>query len=87
MEKILAKHICDKGLVFRIQKVLLQLKKKTDSNQLTLIWIIKKSMTVQARIYSEEKTASSINGIGKIIQFHVKESSLDYFLTPCTKIN
>ena len=31
------------------------------------------SLTKEARIYSAEKTASSINGAGKIGQPHVKE--------------
>ena len=40
----------------------------------------------EARIYSGEKTASSISGVGKTGQLHVKEK-LEHSLTPYTKIN
>ena len=39
-------------------------------------------MIKKARIYNEEKTASSINGVGKSEQLHAKESnwtSLSYY--------
>ena len=42
--------------------------------------------TKEARIYNGPKTASSINGAGKIGQLRV-EMKLEYFLTPYTKIN
>ena len=32
-------------------------------------------MTKEARIYNEENTASSINGVGKTGQLHSKDSS------------
>ena len=32
-------------------------------------------MTKEARIYNGEKTASSINGVGKTEQLHVKKSN------------
>ena len=32
-------------------------------------------MTKEARIYNVEKTASSINGVGEIGQFHMEESN------------
>ena len=47
----------------------------------TLSWI------KEARIYSREKTASSISGAGKTGQLHVKKIKLEYSLIPCTKIN
>ena len=37
------------------------------------------SVTKEARIYNEEKTASSINGVGKIGQLHAKESNWTTF--------
>ena len=43
-------------------------------------------LTKEARIYNGAKTASSINGAGKIGQLRV-EMKLEYFLTPYTKIN
>ena len=42
-------------------------------------------MTKQAKIHNGEKTASSINGVGKTGQLHAKE--LNYFLTLYTEIN
>ena len=42
-------------------------------------------MTKQAKIHNGEKTASSINGVGKTGQLHAKE--LNYFLTLYTGIN
>ena len=45
------------------------------------------SLTNEARIYSGEKTVSSISGAGKTGQLHVKENKLEYSLTPYTKIN
>ena len=48
--------------------------------------MINKSMTKDARIYNGEKTVSLVHGSGKIGQLHVKKK-LQYFLTPCTKIN
>ena len=44
------------------------------------------SLIKEARIYSGEKTASSISGAGKTGQLHVKEK-LEHPLTPYTKIN
>ena len=41
-------------------------------------------MTKQAKIHNGEKTASSINGVGKTGQLHAKE--LNYFLTLYTEI-
>jgi len=41
------------------------------------------SLTKEARVYSGEKTASSINDAGKIGQLCIKE----HFLTQFTKIN
>ena len=38
-------------------------------------------MTKEARIYNVGKTASSINGVGKTGQLHVKESNWTTFLT------
>ena len=43
------------------------------------------SLIKEARIYSGEKTASSISGAGKTGQLHVKK--LEHSLTPYTKIN
>ena len=43
-------------------------------------------LTKETRIYNGAKTASSINGAGKIGQLRV-EMKLEYFLTPYTKIN
>ena len=43
-------------------------------------------LTMEVRIYNQTKTASSINGAGKIGQLRV-EMKLEYFLTPYTKIN
>ena len=37
-------------------------------------------MTKETRIYNREKTASSINGVGKTEQLHVKESNWTNFL-------
>ena len=45
------------------------------------------SLTKEARIYSREKTASSINGAGKAGQLLVKRIKLEHFLPPYTKIN
>jgi len=42
-------------------------------------------MTKKARIYSEEKTVSSISGAGKTRELRVKE--LVHCLTPYTEIN
>ena len=44
-------------------------------------------MTKEARIYNSEKTASSINGVGKTGQLYAKRIKLDYSLKPCTNIN
>ena len=41
-------------------------------------------MTKEARIYNVDKTASSINGVGKTEQLHAKESNWT-FPTPHTK--
>ena len=35
--------------------------------------MVNESMTKEARIYNGEKTASSISGVGKTGQLHVKE--------------
>ena len=37
-------------------------------------------MTTETRIHNGEKTASSINGVGKTGQLHVKELNLTTFL-------
>ena len=37
------------------------------------------SMTKEVRVYNGEKIASSINGIGKTEQLHVKESNWTTF--------
>ena len=44
------------------------------------------SMIEESRVYSGEKTASSINGVGKTGQLHVQESKWTTF-TPRMKIN
>ena len=45
-------------------------------------------LTREARIYSEAKTSSSINGAGKTEQLHTcKRIKLEQFLTQYTKIN
>ena len=44
-------------------------------------------MTKEARAYNGAKTASSINGVGKIGQVLAKKMKLDHQLTPCTRIN
>ena len=41
----------------------------------------------EARIYSGEKTASSISGAGKTGELHVKRMKLEHSLTPYTKLN
>ena len=43
-------------------------------------------MTKEARIYSGEKTASSVSDSGKTGQLHVKRMKLEHSLTPNTKI-
>ena len=52
----------------------------------TLFFKFQKEFQKVARIYSGAKTASSVNGAGKIEPLHVKELNQN-FLTPYTKIN
>ena len=44
-------------------------------------------MTKETRIYNGEKTVSSISGVGKTGEPHVKKLLLHHSLTPYTKIN
>ena len=43
-------------------------------------------MTKKTRIYSGEKTTSSINGVGKLDSY-MQKNQMGYFLTPYLKIN
>ena len=45
------------------------------------------SLTKEARIYNGEKTISCTSCAGKTGEPPVKRMKLEYFLTPCTKIN
>ena len=44
-------------------------------------------MTQEQEYTNGEKTASSINGVGKTGQPHAEKTEVDCFLTPSTKIN
>ena len=52
--------------------------------QPTLLWELI-SMTKEARIYNGDKITSSINGVGKTVWPHAKESN--WTLTSCTQKN
>ena len=45
------------------------------------------SLTKEARIYNAEKTISCTSCAGKTGEPPVKRMKLEYFITPCTKIN
>ena len=49
-------------------------KKRDLRNEPTFLWVIN-LWKKEARIYDGEKRASSINGVGKTIQLHAKESN------------
>ena len=66
-------NLPDKEFKAMIIKMPNELRRMDDHSERPHTYMVNSSMTKEARIYNGEKTTSSIKGVGKTRQLHVKE--------------